>query len=365
MQSILSSFIWFGIFQAFFLAVVLMVRARKVQAAGFLAVLLFVEAIGLMEANMFYSDTMRQFPYVLGLSYPLTVLRPLLIYLFARSYFQQTLTFRKRDLLHLLPFCVYVTLFYPIVTLSSAEKLVYLSNMQELVWSDNTEGILFFIVNNGIYVAYYLMTWKILRQSKAGINREPHKHSLLIRNFVSFFLLFYLFQFTLFLLNGLHLVSSKVAGTIVMLISGFVIQIIAWFLVSRTKLPSFSPSQPFTAEEQQTLHQVLEVEKAYLNDGLTIKKLAERCALKTDRVSELLQLNYGGNFKDVINRLRVDEAKQLIDAEQNGRPLNLLGIAIESGFNNKVTFYRAFKKATGLAPSEYVKQISPTLQKNH
>lgn len=357
MISLINGLIWFGIFQAFFLGFILLSKASKIQASIFLSIILFVEAIGLLEQSLYFSDLIRNYPYILGVSYPLAILRPLLIYLFVKAYFLNSIQFRKRDILHLIPFFMSLIVFLPLILLSPEEKMNYIDSIKGRVWSDNIEGILFFVVNNIIYLGYYLFTWRILHTVKPLLRLEKSRQSLWVANFITFFLWFFVLKFILYLLNGFHLLSTELFGTIVMLISSFTIQIIAWFLTSSSKLPTFNPSNPALKEELGILKRVLEHDKAYLDDSLTVKKLATLCDMRPERISEIIRINYQETFKEVVNKLRIHEAKKLIASDLNGRPLNLLGIAMEAGFNNKVTFYRAFKKATGLAPSDYVKKL--------
>jgi len=77
--------------------------------------------------------------------------------------------------------------------------------------------------------------------------------------------------------------------------------------------------------------------------------------VSTHDLSYLLNDSFGVNFFNFVNRYRVDEAKRLMLSGQN-KHLNLLGIAYSAGFNSKTTFNIAFKKQTGLSPSEFMKQ---------
>jgi AraC-like DNA-binding protein len=53
-----------------------------------------------------------------------------------------------------------------------------------------------------------------------------------------------------------------------------------------------------------------------------------------------------------VNQLRVEEAKALL-AETTRSDLHVIEVAYAVGFNNKMSFNAAFKKATGMTPTEY------------
>ncbi len=103
---------------------------------------------------------------------------------------------------------------------------------------------------------------------------------------------------------------------------------------------------------------IREIEKAvlddkfYLNPKASIGLLAEKLSLNSRELTSLFQSNFNSTFKDYINQKRVDEVKSKF-ADSSTDNLTILGIALESGFNSEASFYRIFKKHTGLSPKEY------------
>ncbi len=353
----LTLIVFFGVLQAAFLGVLLLFKSKNKRAPILLGFLLFIEAIGLTEQSLYYSGIIYDYPQIFGVSYPLSILRPLLIYGFAQTYFSGLTRLSKYQLLHFLPFVVYLLLFVQLIFSSNTEKIIYLNDIEGNVWSDTTQGIVFFLINNLIHLFYYLKTWRLLQKLTPDIKLDKSAQSKWVAYLINFFLVFYLFKLSLYVLNGLHILSSESFGTIVMLVSSFTVQLIAWFLLANAKWPSFNPMPPAASEEIEKLIRVLESEKAFLDDEINIKKLAVLSNIKQDRLTELIRLHYQDTFKETINKLRISEAKSLIQNESKDKSIYLLGVALDSGFNNKVTFYRAFKKHEGVSPSEYVKVI--------
>ncbi|KAG1654436.1 Formyltetrahydrofolate deformylase [Nymphon striatum] len=58
----------------------------------------------------------------------------------------------------------------------------------------------------------------------------------------------------------------------------------------------------------------------------------------------------------LINTYRIQEAKELLNNDKR-KNLNIIDIAYEVGYNNKVTFNKAFKKDTKLTPSQYQRNV--------
>jgi YesN/AraC family two-component response regulator len=59
------------------------------------------------------------------------------------------------------------------------------------------------------------------------------------------------------------------------------------------------------------------------------------------------------NFRDWINEFRINHFIEMFIIYKDKKTIEAL--AQESGFKNPATFYNAFKKLTGLSPSQYFK----------
>lgn len=109
------------------------------------------------------------------------------------------------------------------------------------------------------------------------------------------------------------------------------------------------------SELLKTLNNVIEIEKPYLKQELTLSGLAELISTSDKKLSALLNHSLSISFYDYINRFRVEAVKEKLELEEYEK-YSLVGIAYTCGFNSKSSFYRAFKKETGISPTIYKAQ---------
>jgi len=103
--------------------------------------------------------------------------------------------------------------------------------------------------------------------------------------------------------------------------------------------------------------QVLEKERFYAGDAVTVKTLATTVESQEYRVRRAINGELGyRNFNAFINQHRVAEvAHRLQQAEFEGTPL--LTLALDAGFRSLAPFNKAFKEHFSLTPSEYRMQV--------
>jgi AraC-like DNA-binding protein len=105
------------------------------------------------------------------------------------------------------------------------------------------------------------------------------------------------------------------------------------------------------------LRQTMENERPFLDPDLTVQKLANACTIPSYHLSQLLNERLGNTFYDFVNAHRIEEAKRLL-CDPSKRHFSIFAIAQESGFNSKSVFNTAFKKLTGVPPSQFRNQSS-------
>lgn len=103
-----------------------------------------------------------------------------------------------------------------------------------------------------------------------------------------------------------------------------------------------------------SLFQRIESESLYLDSELNLVKLAEIMQLSTHQLSYVINSGTGENFFNFINRFRVRKAECLL-TDASFDHLTIVAIGFESGFNSKTAFNTAFKKITGVTPTEFRK----------
>jgi len=103
------------------------------------------------------------------------------------------------------------------------------------------------------------------------------------------------------------------------------------------------------------LKALMTTENLYLEPELALIELATHLDTHPNYLSQAINELEGMNFYDYINGLRIEEFKKQAVLPENQK-YTLLAVAFDCGFNSKSAFNRCFKKATGLSPTEYVRQ---------
>jgi len=105
-------------------------------------------------------------------------------------------------------------------------------------------------------------------------------------------------------------------------------------------------------KQKERLTGIVVAKSLYLNPDLRLSDLADAMGVRPYRVSQILNQGLHTSFYDLINQYRIEKAQELLTSPAADR-LNLLGVAMESGFRSKSVFNEVFKKTTGKTPSQY------------
>ena len=118
-----------------------------------------------------------------------------------------------------------------------------------------------------------------------------------------------------------------------------------------------------TEEECKELRKKLvayvEKEKPYINPDLKMGDLASALDTSSHSLSYLLNQYLNQSYYDFINDYRVTQFKKMVADSQYSR-YTLTALAELCGFSSRASFFRSFKKSTGVTPNEYIRSIGGT-----
>jgi AraC-like DNA-binding protein len=102
---------------------------------------------------------------------------------------------------------------------------------------------------------------------------------------------------------------------------------------------------------------VMENEKPYLNESLTINKLSKSIQSNSKYVSHTLNSCFGQNFSAYVNSYRIGEAKRLL-REKEYDLYTIEALSKMAGFKSKSVFNTLFRAQYNMTPSQYRKKYS-------
>ncbi len=117
------------------------------------------------------------------------------------------------------------------------------------------------------------------------------------------------------------------------------------------------PTVDLVSQISQKIEFEMLVKKSYLKKGYSLRDLSKDANIHIYLLSAFINKKKGLRFNDFINQYRVDSCKELMK-EGSALLVTLEALASMCGFSNRNTFISAFKKFTGITPSEYIRSIS-------
>ena len=98
-------------------------------------------------------------------------------------------------------------------------------------------------------------------------------------------------------------------------------------------------------------------EKKFNDSKISLDSLSRDLNVNRVYLSQAINRNTNKNFNTYINELRIKEAIRIL-SDKSSQKLSIDGIAFDAGFNDRKTFYRVFKKTTGLSPSDFKNSLN-------
>lgn len=341
---------------------------QNIKANRWLALFVFMMGGSFLEISL--GERVHHFTYLkIGFNALQFVMAPGL--LLSTVYFvNPTKSFAKKDLLHFLPFCIFVGavfLGFPNSENLMVVKLFDIGSADFLVRDILPVQLAVYITLSYLVLIRHKKSLRFISMATSEVNLSWLRYFLLILTFV---LLFWINDALIGL--PLMLKAMPIAYTsAVFFLANFSIRQGAVFVFNikeQQDIPSLFDipvqeqpkktkrlGQSELAKLSGVLNRLMSEEHLFLDNELSLSVLAARLGISVHEASYLINEVTGSNFYNLINGKRVEEAKRLLVSDK-AEKLNMIGIAFASGFNSKTAFNTAFKKWTGMSPTEYVKK---------
>lgn len=358
------------------LAFILLLATRFRGENGYAAAIIVLPNVPVYFYNMsrmlgWYEVSLFMFPISFSVN---TLLMPLL-WLFTLKNFSPDFRMRWRDLLHFLPAVVFLIIS---IVISEAEVLQNIQSEAsgEDGWVGNLNTIIVFLQMVGYYIAIFVYIFRRKRTiAQTSSDAEWVQKEWILHFQILFALLFVVVMVSyaiwprtdawlIQILNVIamaYLVYNSIAHPVVLpsKVDGAINEYVERVddrLVDENKttiaVPEISQEQMSDICEQAVKY--LTDSKAYLDNNLTLAKLAQDIGVGQRLLSRSINTLRNQNFFEFINEMRVEEAKRLLlDTETSGYSID--SVYTECGFRSRSTFFLVFKKITNTTPSQWLK----------
>lgn len=309
-------------------------------------------------------------------------------YMLLHSFFNMHLSLHLFDIEIDISNCLFIM----IVLTFLNEPLLYLyfkriSEKRHLQWRDILHGvpIMFFLAHwlfdstailDAIYyklitlLIYTFLVFKIYKRKISEKRKSELELTIWLRDILIIQVIFICTYF-LVLLTWLNLLSNFFALYSLLFSSSLMILYVAYTAYMKPDI--FSRSYLFKegtffkykksgltdgySEELRSQLQVLfERDKIYRNSSLSLEDLSEELETTRHNVSQVINEHFEMNFFQYVNKYRIKEAVHIFE-ESNYNDLKFINIAYDVGFNNKVTFNKAFKAEMKMTPTVFIDKM--------
>jgi AraC-like DNA-binding protein len=357
-------------FQAFLFAIYLIFKKEGKKLGNyFIAIFIMLLAYNVLD---FFADFIFN-----RWSENITTFLQLFIYLAAPALYLHIKTslfpnykIKAKDAWHTLPFLLLLGIVIWLIIVEYTQGNV----------SEKTERIIGLI----FYAVLYLQTFAYLYFSYCQLKKHKEifyenysntntKRYAYIANLISIVaVLYFLSMVNIFTRWVFHFESFSFISYVVITV---VLMLFCWLIIlglrspelfideakaqpSVKKLVNFNESNSTLNSEAENnelvkrVNQYMKKEEPFLDASLTLHTLAQETGISSRELSILINHHLDKHFFDFVNEYRIEKAMELLTNPER-KEYTVLEILYEVGFNSKSSFNTAFKKYTGLTPTEY------------
>jgi AraC-like DNA-binding protein len=359
--------LFFSILLSFFL---LTVKPKNKIGNRLLAIYFIVFAI---HISVFFYSQYIEFPSVIEMLRDQIIdLSSPLLFLYLLSNIYSDFKLRLIHLLHLLPliigFLIFIPRFYGV---NESERVLFTENFNSKI-----EVKISYIVSTIISLFYLVLMFvelkkykKLLIENYANTTSFNYKWLYQLTLVVSFIFAFSQFKQLYKFIGSDFDTLNLMRLILIVVLLGFLFWIVLRSMYQPELFKAIDTKHLLVTEELKktvlvteipsvvksqikSLEHFMQEKEPFIDGSLTIQKLAYQFGMPSRELSILINHNLNQHFFDFISTYRIKKAITLIENPSN-KKLTILEILYDVGFNSKSPFNKAFKKQTGLTPTEY------------
>jgi AraC-like DNA-binding protein len=313
----------------------------------------------LIGAYLDISETIRQFPRLYNFNTSFPFLYAPIVFLYIGAISGRIKSFRKRDILHILPFIAHIVIYSPLLSASTSSQYILLSensmeNATIQILPDYPALILQVAVYHFLILRTIIAYKKNMTADRPGTGKRIFPWMILV---VSISLFSWVSFFSSMFSGSIQQYVYEILFTVVIYVAAYKLMSMPEIFSKDASAKEDPPSG--STDARQTQEQLIErftgyieTSKAYLEPDITIGNICDRIGAPVHRISRALNKQTHKNFYFIINEYRAAEAKRKL-LDKNLSEKSVLSIGLDSGFNSKSSFNDVFKKITGVTPTEF------------
>ncbi len=353
----------------FFIFSVLILKSKSNNASTLLiSLFVLMHSIFILDLFFFLTNLRYSYPHIYLLSITFSFLYGPLIYFYYKK-IALNYRFRKIDLLHLIPTVIIVFNVLPYYFISGEEKLKIMLDVSSLSLKKIHDFTIIFkfaslLIYATLIVRIYL--FKIRKDNKILIDK--YKWLKGIAYLVSSYVVFYCIYGLIIAYDSIPRIEflfhlQIIAMALMVLYVGYKAYLTpklfaqGFFDEVNNKYKKSGLTSSFSSDLKDQLIWLLESEKIYRQNNISLELLSQKLDTNRHNTSQVINEHFNLNFFELINKYRIEEALDIIKRDTN-KNMNIIDIAYEVGFNNKVTFNKSFKKLLSQTPSQYIASLS-------
>lgn len=337
-------------------------KKGKRYSNNFLAVVFLLLGISIITLGLSASGVFIEYPLLVSLDDSFILAYGPLLFLFTRSILIKDFKLRRKQLLHFIPFFILTLLIIVIVSILEIE-----------LGSFNATYITIFEILLLLHIAVYMIKSRIeiknvLSMAEENYSNIPTEHIAWLKLIINSFIVILIattihaaipiFKFEYGLLISLTLFITYLFY--------FVNKVILKMLNNATKNSGIImhveqankdkyKGSNLTTEQikkyKSKISKYFDEHQPYIESNITLQHLAEIINISPKALSQVINAGFSCSFFDFINKYRIKHALKILDKEVAN--FTIQEVMYDSGFSSKSSFNTAFKKFTGLTPTDY------------